>query len=345
MKFKSFLLAFVLCMIISGVWLSWDYYTRIYKPNVELDESSVEFFVHTDWDYDKVCTELENQGIVTNVSAFQWVADRKSYPDLVKPGRYLILDGMSNNALVNLLRSGEQQPIRLIIRSVRSKEEFAAAVGKDLEADENEILNALNDPNFCDRFGFNTTTIFTMFIPNTYEFYWNTSAEEFFERMRREYKRFWNADRQAKAKKLGLGQSEVATLASIVQSEQGAHPDERPKVAGLYLNRLRKGMRLESDPTLIYALNDYSIKRVLLVHREIESPYNTYKYSGLPPGPIMLPETTSIDAVLNAEQNNYIFMCAREDFSGYHNFSSNYEQHMIYARRYQKALNERKIFR
>jgi UPF0755 protein len=184
-----------------------------------------------------------------------------------------------------------------------------------------------------------------MFIPNTYEFYWNTSAEEFVERMAREYKRFWTEERKQKAGVIGLSQSEISTLASIVQSEQAAHVDERSVVAGLYLNRIRMGMRLESDPTLIHAIGDYTIKRVLNVHKQVDSPYNTYKNAGLPPGPILLPETTSIDAVLNADQHNYIFMCAKDDFSGYHNFAVTYRDHVNNAKRYQKALNARKIYR
>lgn len=163
--------------------------------------------------------------------------------------------------------------------------------------------------------------------------------------MAREYKRFWTDERKAKAKAQGLSQSQVSILASIVQSEQGAHPEERPVVAGLYLNRLKKGMRLESDPTLIHAIGDFTIKRVLKVHKKIVSPYNTYMHKGLPPGPILLPEVSAMDAVLDPDENNYIYMCAKEDFSGFHNFASSYNQHINNARRYQRELNRRKIYR
>jgi UPF0755 protein len=185
----------------------------------------------------------------------------------------------------------------------------------------------------------------SIFIPNTYQFYWNTSAEQFMERMAKEYKAFWTDERKAKAKKIGLSQTEVAVLASIVQAEQSRHHDEKPVIAGLYINRLKKGMRLESDPTLVYAHGDFSIKRVLNVHKEIDSPYNTYRNSGLPPGPINLPEISSLDAVLNYKSHEYIFMCAKEDFSGYHNFSKTYQQHCIYANKYREALNKRKIMK
>ncbi|MEM9025071.1 MAG: endolytic transglycosylase MltG, partial [Bacteroidota bacterium] len=167
----------------------------------------------------------------------------------------------------------------------------------------------------------------------------------FFQRMAREFKAFWTDERKAKARKAGLSQSQVATLASIVQAEQSNHRDERPRVAGLYVNRLHKGMRLQADPTVIYALQDFSIRRVLNVHKDVDSPYNTYRHAGLPPGPINLPEIASLDAVLNHEQHNYLYMCAKPDFSGYHNFAKTYEQHLVNARKFQRELNKRKIYR
>jgi len=326
-------------------YLAWEYYGRIYASNVDLSQSSVEFYIKSNWTYDSVKTALVDQNIIKDKAGFEWVAQQKKYPELVKPGRYLIFDGMSNNKLINLLRIGEQKPVKVVVRSVRNKTQLAAQVSSYIEADSAQIMQKLTDPNFCSKYGFTTTSIFTLFVPNTYEFYWNTSAEEFIERMAREYKRFWTDERKTKARNIGLTQSEVFVLASIVQSEQGAHPDERDDVAGLYLNRLRKGMKLESDPTLIHALGDYSIKRVLNVHKQVDSPYNTYQNAGLPPGPILLPELSSLDAVLNASKHNYIFMCAKEDFSGYHNFAVSYREHINNAKRYQRELNKRKIFR
>lgn len=345
MNIRKFLLAVVVFGALIGAYMAWDYYQRIFAVNVELPTSSVDFFIASDADYSDVLSDLITQGIIKDSASFDWVAKRKKYPDLVKGGRYVILDGMNNNQLVNLLRSGEQKPVQLILRSVRTKAELAANVSGFIEADSASIIALLNDEAFCAQYGFGTSTIFTMFLPNTYEFYWNTTAEEFTVRMAREYKRFWTDERVAKAKKMNLTQSEVTTLASIVQSEQAAKKDERPVVAGLYLNRLRRGMRLESDPTLIHALGDFSIKRVLNVHKQIDSPYNTYKNAGLPPGPILLPEIESIDAVLNASSHNYLFMCAKEDFSGYHNFSSSYREHVNNAKRYQRELNRRKIYK
>lgn len=345
MNLKRFILTIVLLVFLVGGYLAWNVYQRIYAPNVSLDDSNVEFFIHSDWSYEEVRTALEENGWLDDVSSFDWVAERKTYPELVKPGRYILFDGMNNNQLVDLLRSGEQEPIQLVLRSVRTKTELAGLVDNYIEADSAEIMAFLDNDARCSQYGFNRQTIFSMFLPNTYEFYWNTSSDEFVERMAREYKRYWTDERKAKASALGLSQSQVATLASIVQAEQSAHPDERPVVAGLYLNRLRKGMRLESDPTLIHALGDFTIKRVLNVHKEVESPYNTYKYAGLPPGPILLPELSSLDAVLNAESHSYLFMCAKEDFSGYHNFASNYREHVNNANRYRRELNKRNIYR
>ncbi|NQV52528.1 MAG: endolytic transglycosylase MltG [Flavobacteriales bacterium] len=345
MNLKRFIFTILALIILIAGYLAWDFYQRIFAPNVSLEASQLEFFVHSDWTFDDVRAALEDQGVIDDASSFEWVAERKQYPSLVKPGRYVIFDGMNNNQLINLLRSGAQEPIKLVLRSVRTKAELASNASQYIEADSAEVLRLLNDPAFCAQYGFTTITIITLFLPNTYEFYWSTSPEEFIVRMAREYKRYWTDERIAKARSLGLSQSEVSTLASIVQAEQGAHPDERPIVAGLYLNRIRKGMRLESDPTLIHAIGDFTIKRVLNVHKQIDSPYNTYKNSGLPPGPILLPEISSIDAVLDPKDHNYIFMCAKEDFSGYHNFSSSYRDHINNAKRYQRELNKRRIYK
>jgi UPF0755 protein len=344
MKPVRFLLGLGLCLVIGGAWLSWDYSQRFLKPNVQLDDSSTQFFIHSQWSFNDLLQALHKDGVIEDTSAFRWVATYKKYDVNVQPGRYIIMDGMNNNQLVNVLRS-QNSPIDVLVKSARTTDEMAKSVSASLEFNEEELTALISNEGFCARYGFTSSTIITLFIPNTYEFYWNTSAEEFMERMAREYKRFWNEERKAKAQLVGLSQSQVTVLASIVQSEQAAHSDERPIVAGLYLNRIKKGMRLESDPTLIFALGDFSIKRVLNVHKKVDSPYNTYMHSGLPPGPILLPQQSSIDAVLNAADHNYIFMCAKEDFSGYHYFSSNYRQHLNYARRYQRVLNQRKVYR
>jgi UPF0755 protein len=268
---------------------------------------------------------------------------QKNLPKNVHPGRYLIKDEMSNNELVNLLRSGNQVPVNVLIQPVRSRASFSQMVARQLEADSTGIMDLLNseekpkDPNWQGK------DWKEQIIPNTYEFYWNTSAQQFMERMKEEYANFWDNGRNAKAKTLGLSQTEVVVLASIVDQETYI-VKEKPMVAGVYVNRLNKGMRLEADPTLIFAIGDYTIKRVLDIHKKINSPYNTYKFTGLPPGPICMPTISAIDAVLNYSRHDFLFFCAKEDFSGYHNFARTYAQHRVNARRFRNELNKRRIW-
>jgi UPF0755 protein len=199
-----------------------------------------------------------------------------------------------------------------------------------------------NDDLYLKQYGFNSENCIAMFIPNTYEFYWNTPAKKFMERMAREYKAFWNPSRKMKAKTIGLTQAQVAVLASIVEQETH-RDDEKPIVAGVYLNRYKKGWKLEADPTLVYALGNFTVQRVLNQYKEIDSPYNTYMYAGLPPGPICIPSISSIDAVLNYSKHEYFYFCARDDFSGYHCYAKTYTEHLVNAKRFQKELNRRKI--
>ncbi len=287
---------------------------------------------------------LKAKGVIKKMTTLERAFSIKKYYLSIKPGRYYITQGMNNNELVNMLRSGRQVPVKVTFNNIRTKEQLAGRISKYIEADSLEILNKLNDREFLKQFGFTPDNVMAMFIPNTYEFWWNTSAEGFVKRMYREYKKFWNKDRLEKAAKIGLTPEQVMTLASIVQAEQMQHPEERPIIAGLYINRLKRGIPLQSDPTLIYAWGDFSIKRVYDYHKKIDSPYNTYKYAGLPPAPIITPDVSSIDAVLNYKKHNYIYMCAKDDFSGYHYFTSSLSQHNYYARKYQQALNKLKIY-
>lgn len=334
-----FVVAFFVC---AGI--VWKYYGKIYERAVHISEEEQYLFIKTGCDRDQLINHLYLEGILKDTSSFIWLADQKKYLT-PKPGRYLISDGMSNNALVNLLRSGAQVPVQLTFNTIRTAKDLAGKVGKQIEADSAQIYSMLTNVSVASKYGFNKQTFLTLFIPNTYEVYWNMSAEEFIGKMAQEYKRFWNEERLAKARKIGLSQSEVSILASIVQAEQSQHRDERPKVAGLYLNRIKKGMKLESDPTLVFAHGDFSIRRVLNKHKKIVSPYNTYKRVGLPPGPINLPEFSSLEAVLNSEKHDYIFMCAKADFSGYHDFSKTYRQHVNYANAYRRELNKRRIIK
>lgn len=334
-----FVVTFVVC---AGIF--WKYYGKVFESAVTIEEDKSYLYIYSNWNRGDLVDYLHEKGILKDTASFIWVANQKKF-QTVKPGRYLLKGGMSNNSLVNLLRSGEQIPVKVTFNTIRTAKDLADKVASQIEANPDNLYSLLNNSTFAQKYGFSTQTFLTMFLPNTYEFYWNTSAEEFIQKMAGEYKRFWNEERKAKARKIGLSQSEVSILASIVQAEQSQHPDERAKVAGLYLNRIRKGMRLQSDPTLVFALGDFEIRRVLNKHKKIESPYNTYKYKGLPPGPINLPEISSLEAVLNSEKHDYIFMCAKADFSGYHDFSKTNRQHERYAKAYQRELNRRKIMK
>ncbi|MBA3901118.1 MAG: endolytic transglycosylase MltG, partial [Bacteroidetes bacterium] len=328
-------------------YFAYDKYKAIYLPNVFLKAKKSDYlFIPTGSTLEDVANILSEEGFIINKVTFEWVAEQKNYKKHVYPGRYKINNLMSNNKLVDLLRSGEQEPLRITFNNLRTKEQLASRISNNLEADSASLMKLLSDKDFLgNKYGMNPTSILTMFIPNTYEFYWNISSEQFLERMALEYKAYWNDERKAKAKKIGLSQTEVSVLASIVQAEQSRHHDEKPIIAGLYINRIKKGMLLQSDPTLVYAHGDFTINRVLNVHKEIDSPYNTYKYSGLPPGPINLPEISSLNAVLDYQKHDFIFMCAKDDFSGYHYFAKNYDQHLTYARKYQAALNKRNIMK
>ncbi|MBP9150763.1 MAG: endolytic transglycosylase MltG [Flavobacteriales bacterium] len=338
-------LAIVLVILIClGGASAWELYSIIYGSNVGLDKEKVYFLVPTGSTYQDVSNALVEQGYIESQATFDWVAEQKKYKLNVRPGRYRLKDGMSNNELVNLLRAGLQEPVMVTFNNVRFKEDLAGKVGRIIEADSTEIIDLLNSNSFVSNYGLTTTTVLTLFLPNTYEFWWNTSAEEFVERMAKEYKQFWTEERRTKAKNLGLTQSEVSILASIIQKETNK-TDEKPTIAGVYYNRLKKGMPLQADPTLVYANRDFEARRIFNKHKIIDSPYNTYKYKGLPPGPICLPSIQSLDAVLNIKSHKYLYFCAKPDGSGSHSFACTYSEHLQNAREFQKELNKRQVFK
>ncbi len=314
-------------------------YHTCFRPNVWVAEGAVRSVcIPTDATFQDVKTLLYGQGLIVNRKTFECYARFRHYDRHIKPGRYILLPGMSNNGLVHMLNSGEQTPVKVIIHDIRDKATLAQSVARQIEADSASLMDLMEDTSFLASFGFTPGNVLMRIIPNTYEFYWNTGATRFFERMYREYNQFWNEDRMKKLEATGLTREQVIILASIVEKETN-RDDEKPRIAGVYLNRLRRGWLLQADPTLVYALGDPSVHRVLNTHKDIDSPYNTYRYGGLPPGPICVPSIVSIDAVLNYERNDYLYFCGRDDFSGYHVFSSRYLQHALNARRYQKALD------
>lgn len=260
----------------------------------------------------------------------------------IRTGRYRVTPGTTCLGLYRQLRNGTQEPMRLVIPTARTMQQLAARLAPSLMVDSAEIASALTDSIYCADRGYTLATIPALIIPDTYEVYWDTSVDKLVDRLVREHDRFWNDERKAKAKAVGLKEEEVATLASIVDSET-ANNDEKPMIAGLYLNRLHTGMPLQADPTVVFAVGDFSIRRVLNIHLQTDSPYNTYRYAGLPPGPIRVASIAGLDAVLNHAKHNYLYMCAKEDFSGTHNFAATYPEHLKNARKYTKALNARGI--
>jgi len=337
---KYIIIFFAAAFIVVGV-RGYQLYQYVFQPNVLSDYV---LLISDDDTYYTISNRLEKDDVLTSMKAFKWVSKKKKFADNIRPGRYELKKGMTTNEMVNILRSGAQEPVDITFNNVRFKEELAGKVSKYIKADSLSVLNLFSDEQQITEWGFDTETFRAMFIPNTYEMYWTTSAKDFAERMHVEYQKFWNNERMEKAELLNISPAEVSIIASIVQSET-IKKDELPRVAGLYINRLKRGIPLQADPTVKYAVGDFSIKRVLNKHLKIESPYNTYKHAGLPPGPICFPSIQAIDAVLNYENHQYIYMCAKEDFSGYHNFAKTLRQHNKNAEIYRQALNDRKIFK
>ena len=320
-------------------------YNSFFKPSVSINKANTSvLFIPTGADFQTVLRELEKENILKDKTGFIWLAKKKNYTLSVKPGRYRVSDGMSNNELLNMLRAGKQEPVRFMFAHVRTLKELAGIAADQLEPEQVDFSRYFLNDSVPALFGFTKESFPAMFIPNTYEIYWNTTPEEFTKRMKREYIAFWAGSRTRKTEEIKLTRLEVSTLASIVDQES-LHDDENPTIAGVFMNRIKNGIPLQSDPTIIYAMNDFSIRRVLNVHRKVNSPYNTYLNSGLPPGPISIPTIAAIDAVLNYSNHNYLYFCAKPDLSGYHNFARTLSQHNENARLYHNALNKRKIFK
>ncbi|MFK5958210.1 MAG: endolytic transglycosylase MltG [Lutibacter sp.] len=340
---KLFLLIFGLLIAI-GSTLAYNYYNKIYNPNTTREGF---IYIPTNSNFKDVQNLV--RPFLKRVKTFNWVAIKKNYPNTIKSGKYHISTGLNNNELVNLLRSGKQTTVNLSFNNQDTFEKLAGRISIQIEPDSITILKALTDLNFIEEAGFKNNTAIGMYIPNTYEFYWNTSAIEFRTKMLNEYHKFWNSTRKEQAKKLNLSINEVITLASIVQKET-TNKNERPMVARLYINRLNDKWPLQADPTIIFALkkelgNETIIKRVLTKDLEINSPYNTYKNNGLPPGPIAMPDISSINAVLNPATHNYYYMCASITSIGKHEFAKTLSQHNKNAVKYQKWLNKQGVNR
>jgi UPF0755 protein len=336
MKPNKRLILFLLFAIL-GISFTFYGFQMVYTPNFLVGKENRLLLVSENATFKDVQAQLHEGNYVQDLVSFSFLAKLMGYDDQIKPGRYVIKKDMTNLEVLKILRSGKQAPVRITFNNVRVVPELSEKITRNLNMTPAEFETALNNFAASNKYGLSKDNIMAMFIPNTYEVYFNITPEGLVKRMYHEYDLFWSAERKEKAKKVGLTPVEVSVLASIVQAET-IKAEEAPIIAGLYLNRLKKGIALQADPTLKFAANDFSLKRVLNEHKQIDSPYNTYLYPGLPPGPINLPEISSIDAVLNYFQSDYYYMCAKEDFSGRHNFTNSYDEHMSNAIRYQRAL-------
>ena len=338
-KNKKILVGCLLAAILLGIAGIAHIYYYFFAQPFQITDTTYIYIDHDD-DVDSVYHKIIEVGNPKQMHGFESLVRYQGYN--VKTGRYAIKPTANMRYLHRRLSMGYQTPIKLTVGSVRTLDRIARNTARQLMVDSCEIANILNDTAYISKLGFTPETLPALFIPNTYEVYWNMSAEDFMQRMLKEHKAFWNEKRLKQAEAIGLTPIEVATLASIVE-EETANQAEKPMVAGLYINRLKKGMLLQADPTVKFSLQEFGLKRILFKHLEVDSPYNTYKYAGLPPGPIRIPSYQGLESVLNYTKHNYIYMCAKEDFSGTHNFAVTSAQHAANARKYQQALNRRGI--
>ncbi len=330
---KKFLFLFLLFIVFGAAVV----HHLFWAANINA-EKRVSVKIPTGSSYQDVLRILRQNQVLKSEFTFSLVSQWKKYPTRVNSGYYVFNKGMNNRQIVNMLRAGLQTPVTLVVYNIRTKDEFAGLVGRTLELDSNELLAKLNDEKFCRELGTDTSKILSRFMVDNYEFYWNTPMEKFIDKLNTAYKNFWNEERKAKAAALNLTPTEVTILASVVEKEV-IRDKELPTVAGVYLNRLRIGMPLQADPTLVFALRDFNAQRVTSYHKGFDTPYNSYMYSGLPPGPICMPRKKSIDAVLNFEEHQYLYFCANPDMSGYSLFSKTYQEQMRVAAQYRKKLN------
>ena len=338
---------FVLFLVVFSIMLTtftFYFYQLFFGANVLTEAEPRTILIDKDDNFDSLRNYLYDAQIIEDALSFSFVAKVLKYPDLIKQGVYELESQMNNFDAIRKLRSGEQTPVDITFNNVRLKKELAEKITFGIGLEPEEFLALLNDGEFLAQYGFTEENVLAMFIPNTYEVYWTISAERLFERMNEEYNAFWREAKKQKAASLGLTPAEVSVLASIVQDES-IMSEEKPTIAGLYLNRLERNMALQADPTVKYALGDFTLQRILTKDTKVDSPYNTYRYKGLPPGPINLPSISSLNSVLNYEEHSYLYMCAKEDFSGYHRFAKTLAQHNRNARLFQQALNRRRIYR
>lgn len=346
MKLRRIIGIFSLIVILGGTAYGYMMYKDVFTANTAFSESKVAVYIPTNASYDQVRQIVKPY--IEDMDKFDATAERKSYPNNVFSGKFIIKKGMNSNDIVGALR--QSVPVNIAFNNQETLERAVGRIASQIEPDSITLLKAFTDKTFLEENGFTEDNVLSIFIPNTYEFFWNTTATKVREKMAKEYRKFWTPERLAKAEAQNLTPLEVSALASIVHKET-VKADERPRVAGVYLNRLKKGMKLEADPTVIYAMKkqagdfDMVVKRVLFKDLVIDSPYNMYKYAGLPPGPIAMPDVSAIDAVLNPEQHNYIYFCASVTNFGYHEFAVTPAQHEVNRQKYVAWVNKMGIKR
>ena len=346
MNFKKIISIVAIIVVVVASLYGYMMYKNIFSPNTAFAENEVYVYIPTDSDYNQALEIIKPY--IKDLEHFVSTAEKKSYVANVKSGRFLFKKGMNNNDLVNALRNN--LALNLAFNNQERLEDLAGRIGSQIEADSTSLMQSFTDETFLKEQNMTRENVLSMFIPNSYEFFWNTSADKFRDRMAKEYRKFWTPERVAKAEAQNLTPLQVSALASIVHKET-VKTDERPRVAGVYLNRLNRGIKLEADPTVIFAVksnaNDFTIeiKRVLYKDLETDSPFNTYKYEGLPPGPIAMPDVTALEAVLNPEKHNYIFFCASVTNFGYHEFAVTAAQHEANRRKYVAWISKQGIKR
>lgn len=330
-----FLLGFIFSILL-GIYL----YNILWKPNSN-PQGEQKLYIPTGATYEMLLDSIVKYNFVENINNFKTVAQWLKLEQNIKPGKYVIRHNENNYYFIKRLMRGQHYPVKFTFNNIRTREQLIEKVGNNFLFEPEELNQLLQNSTFVNHYGLNLETILTLFIPDTYEIYYDISAEEFCDRLYYYYQQFWNEKRINQAKAIGLSPTEVSILASIID-EESAKSSEKPIIAGLYLNRLKKGMLLQADPTVKFAVGDITLKRILFTHTKFDSPYNTYLYPGLPPGPLRIPEKQTLEAVLNYTQHHYLYMCAKEDLSGYHNFATTLEEHNRNAAKYHQALNNRK---
>lgn len=332
---KRILYLSLFIVIATLIFIAWE----LVGPATGFKRDKYFLFIRTGMNFPELMDLLRKDTVITNPSVFRWVANRMEYPEHMKAGRYEIRSGMNLLAMLHMLDKGRQSPVNLVITKLRTKEDLASLIGRKLECDSSAFMGFLNNSDSLKEYRLDTNTVMTAIFPNTYSYFWNTTSEKVFKKLFANYKNYWTPERLKMAKEHGLTPATAYTLASIVEEETNRRED-KARVASVYLNRLHKGMKLAADPTIKFALHNFELKRIYEKYLQVESPYNTYKYAGLPPGPICTPAPETLESVLNAPETNYLYFVAKPDFSGYSNFSETFEQHLQYAKAYQKSLDE-----